>query len=68
MIRMRSKPRQLLKPVRLLTTIVGAGCHHIVLQLCKPWDEVPEFLFDVFALLGWTDQQDRGAIRLEHTS
>ena len=49
-------------------TIVGAGGHHIVLQLCKPWDQVREFLFDVLAFLGSIDQPDRGAIRWERTS
>ena len=49
-------------------TIVGAGGRHIVLQLCKPWDEVREFLFDVLAFLESIDQPDRGAIRWERTS
>ena len=55
---MGSKPRQLFESPRLLTTILGAGGHHIVLQLCKPWDEVREFLFDVLAFLGSMDQPD----------
>ena len=35
--------------------IAGAGCRHVMLQLGEPWDEVPEFFFNVFAFLGCTD-------------
>ena len=65
---MQSKPCQLFESPRFLMTIVGAGGHHTVLQLCKPWDQVREFLFDVLAFLGSIDQPDRGAIRWERTS
>ena len=43
---------QLFVSLRLLLIIIGAGCRGTVLQLNQPWDEVLEFIFDIFAFLG----------------
>ena len=58
----------MLTSLRLFTIVAGAGDQYSVFELGKPYDKVPEFVFNVFAFLRRMDQRDRGAIGLRRTS